>query len=207
MLAKVVSKITRTAELIAAMVLAAIFITFLLQIFTRYAPKIAWLMPLSSIEAWMQSLVPIGWTVNLISLFWVWLIFIGCSFFVRDKDHVIFDVFYMALPQQWHRYFALVTCGLLVATMIYALGPTYDAIFGSMLMNLKKIQTLRMPFTGDKIAIKWLFAPIIMFMVATILRYGFRFYFLMIRADLEVSHGSASPEKPQEREKGETVER
>ena len=52
-------KIVRTAEFIAAMLLAAIFITFLLQIFTRYAPKIAWLMPISNIEDWMKSLVPI----------------------------------------------------------------------------------------------------------------------------------------------------
>jgi len=178
MLSKVASKISRTAELIAAIILAAIFVTFLLQIFTRYAPKIAWLMPLSSLKAWMLSLVPIGWTVNLISLLWVWLIFLGCSFFVRDKDHVIFDVFYSALSGRWRKILAMATCMLLVAVMVYAIGPTYDAIFGSMLMNLKKIQTLRMPITGDKIPIKWLFAPVVMFMALTILRYGFRFFSL-----------------------------
>ncbi|NBR38345.1 MAG: TRAP transporter small permease subunit [Alphaproteobacteria bacterium] len=179
MLLKIASKVSRTAELIAAITLAAIFVTFLLQIFTRYAPKIAWLMPLASIEAWMLSLVPIGWTVNLISLLWVWLIFLGCSFFVRDKDHVIFDVFYSALSGRWRKILAMATCLLLVAVMVYAIGPTYDAIFGSMLMNLKKIQTLRMPITGDKIPIKWLFAPVVMFMALTILRYGFRFFSLL----------------------------
>ncbi len=176
MLSTVVSRLTRIAELIAAAILAAIFITFLLQIFTRYAPKLAWLMPIPSIADWMTSLVPIGWTVNLISLLWVWLIFIGCSFVVRDKDHVIFDVFYSAFSSQWRRYFTLATCTILIAAMIYAALPTYDAIFGSMLMNLKKIQTLRVPITGDKIAIKWLFAPIVMFMAATVIRYGFRSY-------------------------------
>ena len=38
----ILKRISRVAEFIAAMVLAAIFIIFLLQIFTRYAPKIAW---------------------------------------------------------------------------------------------------------------------------------------------------------------------
>ena len=74
------------------MILAAIFIIFLLQIFTRYAPKIAWLMPIPPIHDWMMALEPIGWTVNLISLLWVWLIFFGCAFFVRESDHVAFDV-------------------------------------------------------------------------------------------------------------------
>ena len=40
-------------------------------------------------------------------------------------------------------------------------------------MELKKIQTLRVPLTGDKIPIKWLFAPFIVMMLALIARYAF----------------------------------
>ena len=40
-------------------------------------------------------------------------------------------------------------------------------------MDLKKIQTLRIPITGDKIAIKWLFAPYVILMVALVVRYIF----------------------------------
>ena len=40
-------------------------------------------------------------------------------------------------------------------------------------MDLKKIQTLRIPITGDKIAIKWLFAPYVILMVALVVRYVF----------------------------------
>ena len=61
----ILKRISRVAEFIAAMVLAAIFIIFLLQIFTRYAPKIAWLMPIPPIHDWMMALVPIGWTCLL----------------------------------------------------------------------------------------------------------------------------------------------
>ena len=140
MFSKLRNSLTRIAELITAILLAVIFITFLLQIFTRYAPKIAWLAPFSIVESWMASLVPIGWTVNLISLLWVWLIFIGCSFALQDRNHVTFDVFYNAVPLRWRRIFAVITVSLLMSVFAYALGPTFDAIFVSRLMELKKIQ-------------------------------------------------------------------
>ena len=75
---------SKTAEFIAALALAAIFLTFLAQIFSRYAAEIAWLMPIAPVASWMSTMEPIGWTVNLISLIWVWLIFFGCSFSVHD---------------------------------------------------------------------------------------------------------------------------
>ena len=170
----ILKRISRVAEFIAAMVLAAIFIIFLLQIFTRYAPKIAWLMPIPPIHDWMMALEPIGWTVNLISLLWVWLIFFGCAFFVRESDHVAFDVFFQALSRSWQRYLAMTTALIMVAAMLYSFGPTWDAIFGSRLMELKKIQTLRVPVTGDKIPIKWLFASYVMLMIVITLRYLWR---------------------------------
>jgi len=174
MFERIIGRITRAAEFIAAMVLAAIFIIFLLQIFTRYAPKIAWLMPIPAIHQWMMSLEPIGWTVNLISLLWVWLILFGCAFFVRESDHVAFDIVYHAVPRAWQRYLAILTAGIMIAVMLYTFMPTWDAIFGSRLMELKKIQTLRIPVTGDKIPVKWLFASYVMLMVVVILRYLWR---------------------------------
>lgn len=176
MFSKLKNTLTRAAELITAILLAVIFITFLLQIFTRYAPKMAWLSPVSAVETWMASLVPIGWTVNLISLLWVWLIFVGCSFALQDRDHVTFDIFYNSVTLRWRRVFAFVTVGLLMGVFAYALGPTFDAVFNNSLMELKKIQTLSLPITGERIPIKWLFAPMVLFMVMTILRSGIRLY-------------------------------
>ena len=170
----ILKRISRVAETISAMILAAIFIIFLLQIFTRYAPKIAWLVPIPIISEWMMVLEPIGWTVNLISLLWVWLIFFGCAFFVRDGDHVAFDIFFQALSRSWQRYLAMATAIIMVAVMLYSFVPTWDAIFGSRLMELKKIQTLRVPITGDQIPIKWLFASYILLMIVITLRYMWR---------------------------------
>ena len=137
---KLLNWIARITEFIAAMALAAIFIIFLAQIFTRYAAKIAWLVPIPPISDWMLTLEPIGWTVNLISLLWVWVIFFGCSFFVSEKDHVTFDVLYLAMPRRGRQVLALATAVIMIGVMVYSYLPTWDAIMASRLTELKKIQ-------------------------------------------------------------------
>ena len=151
---------TRAAEFIAAMSLAAIFLIFLLQILFRYVP----------------FLDPIGWSVVLISLLWVFVIFFGCSFIVREADHVTFDVLYLGVSRPVRKVFALITAVLMIAAMLYSLPAVWETIFANRLMELKKIQTIRMPITGDKIAIKWLFAPFVMLMIVVTLRYVWRIY-------------------------------
>lgn len=151
---------TRGAEFVAAMALAAIFVTFLLQILFRYVP----------------FLEPIGWSVVLISLLWVFVIFFGCAFVVREADHVTFDVLYLAAPRPVRRVLALITAVLMIAAMVWAFPSVWETVFDNRLMNLKKIQTIRMPVTGERIAIKWLFAPFVMLMVVVTLRYLWRIY-------------------------------
>lgn len=151
---------TRGAEFIAAISLAAIFFIFLLQILFRYVP----------------FLEPIGWSVVLISLLWVFVIFFGCAFIVREADHVAFDVLYLAAPRPVRRVLALISAVLMVIAMLYTLPAVWETVFANRLMDLKKIQTIRIPITGDKIAIKWLFAPFVMLMIVVTLRYIWRIY-------------------------------
>ena len=92
-MSKILKWFTRGAEFIAAMSLAAIFVTFLLQILFRYVP----------------FLEPIGWSVVLISLLWVFVIFFGCSFIVRESDHVTFDVLYLSASRPVRKILALIT--------------------------------------------------------------------------------------------------
>lgn len=163
----------RFVNFILALTLATIFITFLSQIFARYAPKLGAFIPVDSVALWLDSVEPIGWTVNLISLLWVWLVFIGCAFVVRERDHVVFDVFTQAMSPRWSLICKIVVALTVLSAMVWSFVPVWEAIFGSRLMDLKKIQTLRIPITGDKIAIKWLFAPYVILMVALVVRYIF----------------------------------
>lgn len=163
----------RFVNFILALTLATIFITFLSQIFARYAPKLGAFIPVDSVALWLDSVEPIGWTVNLISLLWVWLVFLGCSFVVRERDHVVFDVFTQAMSPRWSLICKIVVALTVLSAMVWSFVPVWEAIFGSRLMDLKKIQTLRIPITGDKIAIKWLFAPYVILMIALVVRYIF----------------------------------
>lgn len=163
----------RFVKFILALTLATIFITFLSQIFARYAPKLGAFIPVDSVALWLDSVEPIGWTVNLISLLWVWLVFLGCAFVVRERDHVVFDVFTQAMSSRWSLICKIVVALTVLSAMVWSFVPVWEAIFGSRLMDLKKIQTLRIPITGDKIAIKWLFAPYVILMVALVVRYIF----------------------------------
>ena len=173
--------LTRGCEFIAAIILAAIFIIFLLQIFARYTSKIAWIMPIEQVSNWMLSVEPLGWTLNLISLLWVWLIFFGCSFVVRERDHVTFDILYLALPDHLRRIAIIIVSLTMIFALLWSFLPTWDAIFGSRLMELKKIQTLRIPVTGDKIQIKWLFASYITLMIVVLLRYTWICYEVSVK--------------------------
>ena len=74
---------TRGTEFIAAALLAAMFLTFLIQIFSRYV-----------------MLTPFGWTLELCLILWVWIVFFGNAFIVTERDHVTFDIFYLAAPQK-----------------------------------------------------------------------------------------------------------
>ena len=161
----------RITEGIAAALLAAIFIIFIVQVFARYTPELAWLIPVPSISNWMLSVKPLGWTVNLISLLWVYAVFFGCSFVVRESNHVTFDILYLSLSARWKKIFTFISIGAEIAIMIWAFPATWEAIMANRLKELKKIQTLRLPITGDKIAIKWLFFSFILFMTTLILRY------------------------------------
>ena len=88
--------------------------SFLLLSFCRFlrVMRRIWpfLVPIEPLAVWLSGIEPIGWTVNLISLLWVWLIFIGCAFAISEKDHVVFDVFVQAMPPRLRLILRAVVC-------------------------------------------------------------------------------------------------
>ena len=87
-----------------------------------------------------------------------------------------FDVLYLAVPRGVRKVFALITAVLMVAALLWSLPAVWESVFANRLMELKKIQTIRVPITGGKIAIKWLFAPFVMLMIVVTIRYLWRIY-------------------------------
>lgn len=145
---------SRLAEAIAGGLLAAIFLTFLLQITLRYL------------------FTPAGWTLELIGILWVWVIFFSCAFVVREQDHVKFDIIYLSVPNRARKIMSLIAAAAIVIGMLYTFLPTWDYIEW---MKIRKTSTVRNPFTGNKIPLRDIFSVYAIFMLAVAARYAWQF--------------------------------
>ena len=145
---------SRLAEAIAGGMLAAIFLTFLLQIVLRY------------------FFTPAGWTLELIGILWVWVIFFSCAFVVREQDHVKFDIIYLSVPRRMRQIFALIAAASIFVGMLWTFLPTWDYIEW---MKIRKTSTVRNPFTGNKIPLRDVFSIYAVFMLAVAARYAWLF--------------------------------
>jgi len=134
--------------------LAALFITFLLQIFSRYV---------------LNS--PFGWTLELCLILWLWIVFFGCSFIVRDRDHVTFDILYYAVPRKIRYFFSLVSILGLILIMSWAFLPTIDYIDW---MKMRKTTTVEIPFLGNKIPLKYIFSIYGIILLSIIIQYAWK---------------------------------
>ncbi|MDC1399328.1 TRAP transporter small permease subunit [Yoonia sp.] len=161
----------RIAEGISAFLLATIFVTFLLQIGSRYLPKIISGLGLTDALPLLASVEPLGWTLELIGILWVWVIFFSCAFVVREFDHVKFDIIYLNASRRMRTIFAIISAISIVAGMIYAFLPTWDYID---FMRLRGTSTVRNPFTGAKIPMRTVFSVYALFMIAVGVRYAWQ---------------------------------
>jgi len=111
----------RISESISAAMLAALFIAFILQIFSRYILN-----------------DPISWTVEACLTIWVWLVFWSNSFVVKHDEHITFDLLYFAVKPNIRRVFALIGSLAIMIGIAISIYPTWDWI--DFLRLLKKAQ-------------------------------------------------------------------
>lgn len=163
----------RLAEIVAGAMLAAIFATFLLQIGSRYLPKIIKTFGLADTWPMLASIEPLGWTLELIGILWVWVIFFCCAFVVREHEHVKFDIIYLTVPRKIRRIFALISAAAIVIGMLYAFLPTWDYID---FMRIRRTASVRNPFSGAKIPLRTVFSIYGIFMLAVAARYAWQFW-------------------------------
>ncbi len=172
------------AEFIAAAMLAAMFITFLLQIFSRYV---------------LQT--PFGWTLELCLILWVWIVFFGNAFIVRERDHVTFDIFYLAAPRRGRQILALLAAASIVIAMVWSFLPTWDYIDW---MKIRKTTTIVNPITDEKIRMRTIFSIYAIFMIAITLRYAWRFVDVLRNGPPDADHEIAGQDsEPPSIERGE----
>lgn len=151
-------------ELFVGALMALMFLTFVLQITIRYTARLQW-----AAEA-LPFLDPsrYGWTLEFCLLLWVWIIFAGCAFVVRDADHVSFDVLYERVRPAVRRWFVIIGGGVIAAGLALSVEPTWSKFY---ILRLKKTATLSGLF-GDWIRMRDVYAVYILFLVVVSIRYA-----------------------------------
>jgi len=141
----------RRTENVAAALLAVMFVSFMLGIISRYVFN-----------------NPLGWTLELCLTMWLWLVFWGAAFNLRDIDHIRFDMLYIEVNKRTRRVFALVSAVAIIAGLLAALPATLDYIT---FYKIKKSATMR-------IRLDVVFSVYGIFVVAVVTRYALRAWHL-----------------------------
>ncbi len=177
----------RAAELFVGALMALMFLTFILQITIRYTARLGW----------MADALPIldptsyGWTLEFCLLLWVWIIFAGCAFVVRDEDHVTFDVLYNHVRPGIRRWF-LIVGGLIIAGALAAsILPTWDKFH---ILRLKQTATLKQ-LVGDWVRMRDVYSVYMLFLIAVSLRYAWVVWNAVQDGVPEGHHGSGRPDE------------
>lgn len=134
----------RRAENVAAILLAIVFVSFAMQIIYRYL--LGW---------------PVGWTIEVSTLAWVWLVLWGAAFVVSERDEIRFDIIYSAASHQTRRALTLVTSGALVVLF----GISFPAVVDY--VTFMRVE--RASYIG--VRLDYLFSVYLIFAVAAIARH------------------------------------
>ena len=99
------------AELVAVILFVAMFAAFLLQVFTRYVLN-----------------DPVAWTQEFVLIAYIWIVFWCAAFLLREREHITFDMFFLALPLAGRRVLAVVLTMLTGIAFIAAIPATIDYV-------------------------------------------------------------------------------
>lgn len=154
---------SRVTESVAALMMAAMFATFIIQIIVRYVVGAEWFTALLG-----YSLDPsyFGWTLEFCLALWVWIVFWGNSFVVRESDHVRFDILFFLVSPKVQRIFAFVGALVVIGAMLYSIEPTYAKM---KILRLKSSATLPVKMLP-------IYSIYFLFLVVVPIRYAWRAY-------------------------------
>jgi TRAP-type C4-dicarboxylate transport system permease small subunit len=133
----------RRAEQLLALVLASLFVSFLIQIVFRYVLNL-----------------PLGWTVEYVSIAWLWGILFGYAFVIRDDEIIRLDIIYGAVPSGIRRIMDVVGGLSCAGIFAWSLPKVLDFVT---FMAVEKTAFMHIPFD-------WVFAIYPAFSVAIIIR-------------------------------------
>ncbi len=137
-------RLTQLAEAVAAGVFALLFLTFVVQVGMRFLFN-----------------RPLAWSDELIMILYILMVFWGAATLLKERDHVMLDLVYAALPPGGQRIFAIVGAALMAALLLVLLPEAYDYV---RFMQRESTPVLGVPFSI-------VFAPFVLFVVLVAWRY------------------------------------
>jgi C4-dicarboxylate transporter, DctQ subunit len=99
-----IERVRSWIDTLLALMMGSILVVFLVQIVARYALN-----------------TPMGWTIEYVAIAWVWGIFLGFAFVLREEDMLRIDFLYHSVTPGWRRIFDIFThtlCALIIAWSI-----------------------------------------------------------------------------------------
>lgn len=136
------------ADAVPTLLLAATFAAFIIQVFMRYVVD-----------------KPVGWTVEVCVIAWLWVILWGQSVSVSERDEIRFDIIYAGVNDRVRRVFRLLFSSFLVVIYVIALPASWDYVT---FMKIEDTAYFDIPYS-------WVFFVFVIFLLASILRYGWIF--------------------------------
>ena len=130
---------------VSAILLALMFLSFMAQIAFRYVLNL-----------------PLGWSLEACLTTWLWAVFWGAAFGLRDADHVRFDILYGMCSEPVRRAFAFVSAASIATAFAASLPATWNYVT---FYSIKSSATL-----GIRLDI--VFSIYIVFAVSMIVRYA-----------------------------------
>ncbi|HUG62357.1 MAG TPA: TRAP transporter small permease subunit [Methylomirabilota bacterium] len=159
---RLIGVFSRFAEGVAAMMMAAMFLTFLLQIAVRYVVGSEWF---AARLGHVVDASAFGWTLEFCLAMWLWIVFWGNAFIVRERDHVTFDILYLAASPTVRRWLAAIGAAVIVIAFLSSILPTWDKL---RILRLKSSATLPVKMLP-------IYSIYFVFLVAVAARYAWRF--------------------------------
>jgi len=155
------------ADDVAVGLLTAMFVAFVVQITARYVIN-----------------YPLPWTLELSLTTWLWTVFWGSAFCLRNKDHIAFDMIYNHVGPGLRRVFGAISALAIIVAMLASLPATWDWVS---FLTIKKSATLRIPLA-------YVFSLFLLFMVGSVVIYAVRLR-QIFRNELQEPQFDAAPDR------------
>lgn len=152
------------ADAVPAILLTAMFLSFIVQVFMRYVVN-----------------SPVGWTVEVCVIAWLWILLWGQSVAARDDDEIRFDIVYASVSPRTRRIFRALFSIFLVGIYAWSLPALWDFVT---FMKVQKSTYLHLRFN-------WIYGIVLIFSAATILRYLWILYTAVTGRDAPASDPDA----------------